>query len=170
MIKVRCLPGFLLPWVGTDTLQILWRVYCQVGGAHDQGNSIADLSLSIRGVVTVRLHMVVFGMLTIRLMFNIFREQDVSSQPSWLARFPRKSMPTLEQKTRAAWNEPILSWEAESGEKTEVRSWKLEVESRETLLGFRDYQLSHTCTRFISLFTRVSSFFSRNKEISIIGK
>ena len=30
---------------------------------------------------------------------------------------------------RAAGNEPILNWEMESGEKTEVRSWKLEVES-----------------------------------------
>ena len=31
------------------------------------------MTLSIRGAVSVRLHMVLFGMLTIRLMFNIFR-------------------------------------------------------------------------------------------------
>ena len=43
----------------------------------------------------------------------------------------------LEQKTRAAGNEPILSWEAESGEKTEVRSWKLEVESQKSEVADR---------------------------------
>ena len=43
----------------------------------------------------------------------------------------------LEQKTRAAGNEPILSWEAESGEKTEVRRWKLEVESQKSEVADR---------------------------------
>ena len=33
---------------------------------------------------------------------------------------------------RAAGNEPILNWEMESGEKTEARSWKLEVESQKS--------------------------------------
>ena len=38
---------------------------------------------------------------------------------------------------RAAGNEPILSWEMESGETTEVRSWKLEVESQKSEVGSR---------------------------------
>ena len=38
---------------------------------------------------------------------------------------------------RAGGNEPILSWEMESGEKTEVRSWKLEVESQKSEVGGR---------------------------------
>ena len=38
---------------------------------------------------------------------------------------------------QAAGNEPILSWEMESGEKTEVRSWKLEVESQKSEVGSR---------------------------------
>ena len=42
-----------------------------------------------------------------------------------------------QQKTRAAGNEPILSWEMESGEKTEVRSWKLEVDSQKSEVGSR---------------------------------
>ena len=46
-------------------------------------------------------------------------------------------MPALEQKTRAAGNERILSCEMESGEKTEVRSWKLEVESQKSEVGSR---------------------------------
>ena len=38
---------------------------------------------------------------------------------------------------RAAGNEPILNWEMESGEKTEVRSWKLEVESQKSEVADR---------------------------------
>lgn len=38
---------------------------------------------------------------------------------------------------QAAGNEPILSWEMESGEKTEVRRWKLEVESQKSEVGSR---------------------------------
>ena len=38
---------------------------------------------------------------------------------------------------RAAGNEPILSWEMESGETTEVRSWKLEVESQKSEVADR---------------------------------
>ena len=39
---------------------------------------------------------------------------------------------------RAAGNEPILSWEMESGEKTKVRSWKLKVESQKSEVGGRN--------------------------------
>ena len=38
----------------------------------------------------------------------------------------------INARARAAGNEPILNWEMESGEKTEVRSWKLEVESQKS--------------------------------------